>query len=175
MKKKIIIITLLVIASLFILGITYSMYNNEASLNTNIALATFVVDAKKKDHIDMPLSDIKPGESITYNFSVSNSSNTKTSDVSIIYNIIIKTMHFIPLNIELYKGDELILTCSEDIERNELNELECQTEDVVMPYISTVKDDYSLKLEFPIEYSSNEYASLVDYMNIEIKSMQKID
>ena len=40
---------------------------------------------------------------------------------------------------------------------------------------SEVMDNYKLKLEFPDTYSSEEYANLVDFIDIEIKSWQKVE
>ena len=101
--KKIIIFIILVVCIDIGIGITYSAYKVEASTKTNVvSLATFVFDTDKKDLINIPISNIKPGDNLDYNFSVSNSSKDKKSDVTIKYNIIIKTMHFIPLDIKLY-------------------------------------------------------------------------
>ena len=154
--KKIIIITILVICIGVGVGVTYS--------------------ADRKELINIPISNIKPGDDIDYKFAVSNNSKDKKSDVSIKYNIILKTMHFIPLDIELYdKDNNLVLTCDEKSKRNELNELECSTEDIIMSYEKDITDEYNLKLVFSKDYDTEEYSSLVDYINLEIKSSQKID
>lgn len=174
MKKIIIIIVLIVLISAGI-GITYSAYKVEANAKTNVvSLATFVFEKDTKDLINIPISNIAPGDELEYKFSVSNTSKDKKSDVTIKYNIVLKTMHFIPLDIELYdKDNNLVLTCNEKVKRNKLNELECKTEDVIMPYIENVIDEYKLKLKFSNEYNDIEYSSLVDYINLEINSSQK--
>lgn len=175
MKKRLIIIIIFVFAFLGV-GITYSMYTSSAKIKGDIALASFIVDAERKDHIDIELSNINPGDEVFYNFSISNNSDKKTSDVTIVYNITIKTMHFIPLEISLYdSSDNLVMSCDEAYSRNEKNELECKSEDVLMAYTRNVKDDYYIKILFPEEYNSYEYSSLIDYLNIEINSTQKID
>ncbi len=174
--KRIIIITILVIGIIFGIGITYSMYTSEAKIKSDISLATFVFDTDRKELINIPISNIKPGDNLKYEFAISNNSNTKKSDVTIKYNIKIKTMHFIPLEISIYDiDDNLVMSCDETNERNSLNELECISEDIIMPYMENVKDEYYLKLVFPLEYSDIEYSSLVDYINLEIDSSQKID
>lgn len=174
--KKIIIITILVICIFIGGGITYSAYKIEAEANTDISLAAFVVDASKKELINIPISNIKPGDEFDYEFYISNNSQNTRSDVTIQYNILVKTMHLMPLDIELYDSeDNLILTCDETATRNSLNELECQTEDIDMPYIRNIKDEYYIKVTFPQEYNGIEYSSLVDYINLEINSTQKTD
>lgn len=158
------------------IGITYSLYISEANTNTDISLAAFVVNAEKKDLINIPISNMKPGDSFEYTFAISNNSQAKRSDVNIDYSIVIKTMHLMPLDIELYDAeDHLILTCDEETTRNNDNELECSTEDTTMPYIRNVEDDYTIKISFPVEYNTMEYVSLVDYINLEIRSNQKTE
>ena len=152
------------------------MYTSSASANTDISLAAFVVNAEKKEQINIPLSNMKPGDNLEYEFGISNNSNSKRSDVNIDYNIVIKTMHFMPLDIELYdEDDNLILTCDEETERNEENELECVSDTITMPYEENTEDSYIIKITFPVEYNTIEYSSLVDYINLEINSSQKID
>ena len=175
--KKIIIVVILVALIGVGVGVTYSAYKSEASTTTNIvSLASFVFDTDKKELINIPISDIAPGDDVEYKFAVSNNSKDKKSDVSIKYNIILKTMHFIPLDIKLYdKDNNLVLECNEDTKRNELNELECSSEDIIMSYEKDITDEYNLKLSFSNEYDTIEYSSLVDYITLEINSSQKID
>lgn len=174
MKKKIIIVIIL----LLLLGfkVTYSVYTNNSKTLTNLSFANFIVDTKRQDHIDLDLSTLNPGDDITFNFSISNGLEENVSDVSIVYNIIIKTMHFMPLDIKLYDiNDNLIMSCDETYKRNTDNELVCMTDDIELLFSKNEQHDYYLKIDFPVEYNSYEYSSLVDYLNIQIKSSQKID
>ena len=101
------------------------------------------------------------------------------SNVSVEYQMIIKTYHFVPLLIELYKLDgeteELILTCDETYTRNLDNELICNSPIQEMSHSLEKLDNYKIKIEFPEEYNDAMYAGLVDYINIEIKSWQKME
>ena len=92
------------------------------------------------------------------------------------YEIIITTFHFIPLDIELYKGDdeEPILVCNEDFNRNDNNEVLCSSEVQNMSFENNVIDEYTIKAKFDEKYSSEEYSDLIDYIDIEIKSWQKV-
>lgn len=66
-------------------------------------IAKFIFNTKQLDEINIPLLDIKPGENKEYLFSVANNENGNKSDVDFEYQIIIKTYHFVPLEINLYK------------------------------------------------------------------------
>ena len=52
------------------------------------------------DSIELPINDMMPGDSIGYQFQVANNLDSETSEVTINYQIIIKTYHFMPLKIE---------------------------------------------------------------------------
>ena len=176
MKKKILILMITITGILFTSGITYSLYSSTNEQEVAGLLASFVVDVEKTDNIDIPLNDIKPGDELTYDFSVLNNSDDKKSDVSIIYNITINTLHLIPLEIDLYdKDNNLVLTCDESYERNLKNELDCKSNDIEMIYDKDIKDNYTLKLKFDSKYSESEYSSLVDYINLKVDSYQKTE
>ena len=44
----------------------------------------------------------------------------------------------------------------------------------IILYSESVKNDYSLEVVFPDEYSEEEYSGLVDYINLTIEASQKI-
>ena len=171
MKKKCIIICILITLIVFVSGITYSLFDSGASSNTNVDLASFLVDAKKTNHIDLPLDNVNPGDKVEYDFQVENN-----SDVNVLYNISIKTMHFIPFDISLKdENDNEIMVCDENVDRNLHNELECVSSDIEIDFMERGAHNYKLVLDFPKKYSSEDYSSLVDYINLEINSTQKID
>ena len=119
-----------------------------------------------------------PGVNSQYDFSVKNSKNDKVSDVTIEYQITIKTYHFIPLEINLYQivnNEEVYIgTCDESYTRNEDNELVCNMPIKEMVKSTNTMDNYRLRLNFSSEYSDIKYSDLVDFINIEINSWQKI-
>ena len=95
------------------------------------------------------------------------------------YQMIMKTYHFAPTVIELYKvlaneTEELVLSCNETYTRNEQNEIICNSPIFEMSYSSLKIDNYKLKVTIPAEYSGIEYSDLVDYIDIEINSWQKL-
>lgn len=175
-KKKIIII----IVCLFVLicgtGITYSLFTSNSRLMANQKIAQFIFEATKTDSIELPITDINPGdEPVNYTFQVANNLEQKKSEVTINYQIMIKTYHFIPLKINLYKEgvEEPIMTCDETYGRNlETNQLICDSETQKLVHNDEVTDKYRLELTFPEEYSSEVYADLVDYLQIDINSWQ---
>ena len=79
-----------------------------------------------------------------------------------------------PLLIELYKNNELVMTCDEEYSRNSDNALVCNSDIWNLEHDSTKTDDFKIKISFPKEYNNLEYIDLVDYIDIDISSWQKL-
>lgn len=180
-KKKVLMILVFIAFLLFGSGITYSVFTSGAALDiANQRIAKFIFNTEKLDHLELSLVDINPGSSEDYAFSVNNTSETALSNITVNYQIIVKTFHLIPLDIDLYKLDEndkevLLMRCDESYSRNTENELICNSEVQEMPYTKEAIENYKLKVSFPSKYGEEKYSNLVDYIDLEIKSWQKID
>lgn len=179
MRKKVYIVMILIMFGTFFSGITYSFFNSNAALaSSNQGIASFVFETNNLDRIDLNLNGLIPGEEREYLFSVTNAREDVISDITAEYQLSIKTYHFMPLKIELYQVNEesevLFGICDEESARNSSNELVC-----TMPISTLVNsekqvDNYKLKIVFPEEYNDVSYSNLVDYLNIEINSWQKL-
>lgn len=178
-KYKILMIILILVAGTSFYSVAYSFFHSNVDMNsTGIGIAKFVFNTDNLDEFQLALTDLKPGDVKDYDFSVSNNILDKKSDVTIQYQMIIKTYHLIPVNINLYRviglNEELIMSCDESYERNEQNELVCASPIQEITYSETEFDAYKLKIEFPSEYDDSIYSELVDYLNVEINSWQKV-
>ena len=179
MKKKTLLAIILVSSVVFFSGITYSFFNSNTELNSsNQGIASFIFETENLDKIDLNLNGLKPGDTKEFLFSVTNKKEEKISDVTIEYQLSIKTYHFIPLIINLYKVENnketFISTCDETSSRNTSNELVCNVPVQTLTNTTEQIDNYILRLSFPIEYNDISYSNLVDYINIEIDSWQKL-
>ena len=98
----------------------------------------------------------------------------KRTVADIEYQITLTTYHFMPW--QNYSDDEetLIGTCDESKSRNELNELVCNMPKTLYEYDEEDLHNYRLHLVFPPEYNDESYVDLVDFINLKIKSEQKI-
>ena len=174
-RLKIIVMLISTIVLICGSGITYSLFTSSSKLVANQKIAQFVFNATKTDVIELPIANLNPGAKSEYKFQVTNNIDNKRSDVTIKYQMTIKTFHFMPLEINLYKENEEtpLLTCEES-SRNTDNEVVCNTEVQTMDYKLNATDNYKLVIEFPEEYNDDTYMDLVDYIDIEIKSWQAI-
>lgn len=179
MKRRIITIIFLFILIIMGLGVTFSAFSSENTLLVNQEIAAFIFEAKQTDQISLSLGNLKPGDNSNYKFSVSNSKEVEdgidVSGVKISYQITLKTYHFIPLDIKLYKGEseEPLLVCDETYSRNDSKEIVCTSSIQEMDYANGVTDEYNLNVNFDSKYGL-EYSDLVDFIDIEIKSWQKV-
>lgn len=178
MKIKILKILTIIVLAVFGLGITYSIFSSDTLGSTDQKIAKFIFNAEELDTLSLPITDLKPGYANDFDFIVTNSKDEKISDVTIEYQITIKTFHLVPLKIELYKIDNdtqtLLITCDETYSRNDNNELVCNLQIEELDYSKEEKDNYKLKISFPQEYNDITYSNLVDFIDLEIKSWQKI-
>lgn len=175
MKYKILIALFVIVFLVLSSGLTYSYFNSNVDyISVDQKIASFIFDTETLDRLELPLVDLKPGQSNEYNFSVSNTKQNKTSDVTILYQLTVLTPHFTPLIIEIYKGENVVMTCDENYSRNANNELVCNTEVFELSHSEKKTDDYKLKITFDDRYSDLSYTNLIDYINIEIKSYQKV-
>lgn len=180
-KYKFIAILLIITMLLFSSGITYSIFNSESNLQTpDQQIAKFVFNTSVTNYIGLSLTDIKPGDTKEYLFSVSNTESENLSDITVNYQITVKTYHFMPITIELFKVDglnneTLIMDCNEDYySRNSSNELVCNSPMQLMSYANETLDNYKIKLTYSNEFNDESYADLVDYVDLEINSWQKL-
>ena len=180
MKYKLVIILLLSACILLLSGVTYSVFTSDASLEIEEQdIAKFIFETEQTDQIHLPIQELKPGESTSFNFSVTNTKDGSLSNVTVEYQITLKTFHFMPLVLELYKKngeeEENIMTCDESYSRDSNNELVCNSPVLEMSHEQESLDEYILKVSFPAEYNTNEYADLIDVLDLEIASWQKLE
>lgn len=176
MRYRVIIIVILFSLIICFSKITYSLFTSETSFSLeNMEIAEFIFETKRTNHIELDFMDLKPGDANEYYFEVTNTKDNIITNVTTEYQITIKTFHFMPLLIELYKDNVNVMICNEDYSRNEDNALVCNSDIWEMPHNSTATEKFKLKVSFPKEYNSYDYTELVDYIDIDISSWQKIE
>ena len=175
MKRRVVIIVILFCLIICFSKITYSLFHSEAFFSfENMEIAEFIFETQRTDHIELDFADLKPGDTKEFKFQVSNTKDTNITNVTTEYQITIKTFHFMPLIIELYKDNDIIMTCNEDYSRNSENALVCNSKVLEIGHNSKTIEDFKIKVSFPKEYNSQEYVELVDYIDLDISSWQKI-
>lgn len=177
MKQRIALIVMFGFLNILLVGVTYSFFVSDTNFFANQDIAKFVFNAEETSTISVPITDLNPGDSASYSFEVTNNVDDIVSQVTINYQCVVKTYHLMPLEIKLFKTgsvEELILTCDETFNRDENNQLVCNSLVQEMPYDSKVADTYRLDISFPEEFNSENFSELVDYIDIDIRSWQDL-
>ena len=182
MKNKIKYALLLLIVLLLCYTIkgSYAVYNSIADgkikdeNNSREIIAKFIVNNQLSDSINFEISDLSPGDTKTFNFSVSNTINTTHSDVSIKYKINIHS-YSLPLTYILTQDQNTnnLLTCSGEVD------ISCESSELIMNYNDNTIKNFTLKVTLP-EANTNEeafdytYANNIDIVTLTIDSWQII-
>lgn len=187
MKKKIYILLGIVAVNVLIFGITkaYSAYKTrtEGEL-AKLTFAKFVFQDQQKQEIGLNISDMIPGDSVSYDFSVTNNKDNVVSDVSIDYKIEVETLQLIPLMVNLYKvvdgNKTLVLTCDYNNKSTTTGKASCVTDVEKLDYREKSNVAYQIEVLYPDVNSSNEswgyeYANKYDYLYIKLDSNQSVD
>ena len=181
MKTRFKVLMILIVVSMLILasGITYSVFTTEKEADVvDQKIAKFIFDTRQLDNIQLEINNILPNETKEFLFSVSNTSSV-TSNTTIEYQITLYTYHFIPLDIKLYKveeneDDELLMTCDETYSRDATNKIVCNSSVYSMDYETEETTNYKLVVKFEEGYNDYKYSELVDFIDLQISSWQKI-
>ena len=155
------IIQILLFTTVIVVCVTLSKYKTALATKATAVFAnpkTILID-------EINLDELRPGESITTNFRITNSEKEKTSDVQMIYTIAIETGNYLPLKFDLKKIEN-----GESVGSNLLNE--GGTEEIEMP-----KNKYDQEYQLTITWDNSEknylYSDEIDYVKIIMNSYQK--
>lgn len=161
---------------LYITPIAFSRYETTAKSNASVDLAFYLIDDNYYTD-NIKLLDLVPrSEPYTFTFSVSNYNNSKVADTNIEYDLNLRTTTNIPLNYELYlNGDytnNIIIDDNTAADEDGTYFRTLTTEKRTMYYSNNTRNLYTLYVYFPIDYTSKEYANLIEYVEINIDSKQ---
>ena len=198
MKKKVYILLGIIIVNVLIFGgmKSYAAYKAKAEGElAKLNLAKFVFQNQQKQEIGLNISDMIPGDKVSYNFSVTNNKDNVVSDVSIdlkigvlrteyIYKIEVETLQLMPLVVNLYKvvdgGKTLVLTCDYNNKSTSTGKANCVTEVEKLDYRKKSDVSYQIEVLYPDVNSNSEawgyeYANKYDYLYIKLDSNQSVD
>lgn len=174
-KKSILILILLLLAIITsYIFITYSKYATEQT-NSDIAyVAQFVFTETMSENLNVKLENMKPGDIQNYHFTVSNTRNTKISDVGMNYEITLQSSSNLPLTIYLYKNDDNTTNLFSETAESTVQQKVLKTQKQSFIAGEEKTDTYTLKIEWQnTEENKNEkYVDEIDYMDISIDAVQ---
>lgn len=179
-SKRFYIVTLLGICILilfFTLGKTGAIFQTETLGSANIDIAFYCI---KEDYqtMTLKLDNIIPRtEPYIYNFSISNNNGTKRTETELQYDLIIRTTTNLPLNIKLFDtnsgvtqiGTETIVQDSDDTYFRYINIPQRE-----FGFLIDQTDNFRIEVVLPAIYKSHEYQDIIELIEINVDSKQKI-
>lgn len=179
LKVKLCILFILLIMLALLIPYTLSRFRTEASADATMDVAFFITK-DSYEHKEILLNEMKPGDTYSYNFSVSNFKDGKRSEVNLIYDVEIVATTNLPFEYKLYmtnSGSDISVVSEEEI-----------TEDADGTYFKTLKatsrvhdfnndyiDYYKLVITFPREFNNFKYQDVAENIEIRINSKQVLD
>lgn len=178
------LVIILMALSFYLLKV-YSSYDSKTTINTKIEKAIYIIDEDTFSfNIDV-LGIVPSDDPYIYKFSISNYNDTKQSSVDLEYSLSFRTTTNLPLKYELYRNQEydsenavnlFYLSSQKQDEDGSWYNVFNLPSTYTFNYKEKTKDEYSLVVYFPKEYSNNiEYADLLDNIEVKVNAEQIID
>lgn len=164
-SKRITIIIVAIFLLVAGLSYTYSRFTSSIEDESVIATALFLNTSNLSETLSVSLDDMTPGMTKSYTFAVKNFDETRRNEVALTYDIKVIKSDNIPVSVTLYKNG-----VEENILNSELTSLNNE-----MGFIVNQTDTYVLNIVWDITDNGYEYSDLVDYLDVDINSKQKIE
>ena len=179
LKVEICILFILLIALLILVPYTLSRFKTEASGTATIDIAFFVAN-DEYTHQDITLTEMIPGDTYSYTFSVSNFKDEDRTEVNLEYYIEIITTTNLPLEYELYMtnggSNQNIVSSSEVIQDDDGTYFrKLLTLPRNFTFETNTTDTYMITVKFPIEHKMAKYQDTVENIEINVHASQKTD
>ena len=179
LKIEICIFFILLALLLFLVPYTFSRLRTETRANPTVDIAFFLA----KDtytHEEINLTDLKPGDSSSYTFSVSNTDGTNRSEVNMDYFVEVKATTNLPLRYDLYlinSGIDVPFISDEEIISDEDGTYfkTLKTSSRTLDFENDTTDYYKLTISFDSEYSTHKYQDVAENIEITVNAKQKLD
>lgn len=186
MKKtiyKILVLFGLIVILACVFPFTKSRYEKSmvATFKNEVAVYLFETSVK---NIPIEIESLSPSdEPYVYSFTVSNNDGKNISEVSIEYDLYVKTTTNLPLQYELYLNEDYTSNNATNLfENEELIQDEYGTyyrkvsiNTRYFGYEQMETDRYTLLITFPKIYNSEKYQNLIESIELYIDSRQIID
>lgn len=153
-----------------------SKYNSLVSSNARGSIAFYVIDVGYQSS-QLSLDNISPRNSAyEYTFSVSNYKNNKHLETNAKYHIVIRTTTNLNLNYSLVL-DERELNYNQEIYQDSdgMYFRIIKTDDLIFSYDENQDDNYTLLINFPIEYLNSSYQDILENIEILVYSEQIVE
>ncbi len=178
LKLEIIILLVLLVMLCFLIPFTLSRFRTEARGDAPIDIAFYLLN-DTYTHQSITLDEMKPGDEKTYTFSVSNTDGTNRSEVTLDYEIVVRTTTNLQLEYELEEivsGVDTDVVLSSNTVSDEYGTYfkEIKTSSETFEYTSDQTKLYKLTIKYPNALKSHKNQGVCESIEINVLSKQKI-
>ena len=180
---RIIVLLFIIIFLVSVTPFTNSRYVSETESEVKIEAAYYLLDT---NYIvaDIKIPDLVPSNTrYTYGFSIANNKDFERTEVSLEYDLSIRTTTNLPLEYELYlnedytnpMADNIIINDNFVLDDDETYFREIETDKRYFSYSYDEIDVYTLVIDFPISYKDFKYQDVIESIEIIINSKQRVN
>ena len=178
LKLEIAIFFILLVTLCFLIPFTLARFRTEARGDAPVDIAFYLLN-DTYTHQNITLSEMKPGDESSYTFSVSNTDGTNRSEVTLDYEIVIRTTTNLQLEYELEEivsgvENDVILTSSNISDEYGTYFKEIKTSSVTFEYDDDETKLYKLTIKYPSSLKNHKNQGICESIEIKILSKQKI-
>lgn len=179
---KLILLILCLLIVIRIITLVIAKYESNATSNAKVDIALYLLNEDYKT-MNLNLAEILPqNNSYFYTFLVGNTDGKKVAEVNLNYDLTITTTTNLPIKYELYidensQGTNMNAIKSNVVEKDEYGTYfrKITTETQRLDYTKAKTNTYTLVLNFPAKYNTEEYQDIIDNIEIAVKSEQILD
>lgn len=178
LKLEIIILLILLVMLCFLIPFTLSRFKTEARGDAPIDIAFYLLNDTYTNQ-NITLDEMKPGDEKSYTFSVSNTDGTNRSEVTLEYEVVVRTTTNLQLEYELEEitsGEEndVILSQNTITDDDGTYFKEIKTSSETFEYSSDETKLYKLTIKYPEQHKHHKNQGICESIEIKILSKQKI-
>lgn len=176
-RLVVIFLALVGLITVFIFQKTGAIYETITDSEASLDIAFYCIDEDFQT-MTLSLDNIIPRTSpYVYNFSVSNNNGTKRTETELTYDLLIRTTTNLPLNVSLYDtNNNPVLIGSETIAVDDdgtyFRYIDIPQRD--FGFINNQTDNYRIQVVLPVIYSLEEYQDIIELIEINVDSKQKL-
>lgn len=176
---RFVLLILLVVLSINLIKNTRARYRSTAQSNANVDLAFYLFQEQSISQ-SLKLESILPrANPYNYTFSVANNDGTRRTETAINYSIEIKTTTNLQLSFKVFDQTNPTVDLVSGVEtRQDDNGTYFKYITVTGGHFGFQQDEqvnYTLQIEFPERYNLAQYEGIIEYLEMTVKSNQRIE
>ncbi len=178
MYIRLVILVIMIIITFSLIRNTRAKYRSSAQSDANVDLAFYLFNEESISQ-DLKLESILPRTTpYSYTFTVANNDGVDRTETAIVYSMELKTTTNLPLDYKVYNQADLttdLVSQTQTIQDDDGTYFKIiKVSGGEFGFSQNEQATYVIKVEFPERYNVSAYEGIIEYVQLTIKSSQKI-